>query len=151
MRAFYHTCLSHAVPVMLAILSLVVCSKGLPSTMVGLRNGPVRNMTNSSMKLPVVKDFPVYAANVPDEDLAYNESEIDDPDLEDFASENRLSIEAFLDSSVKAFDPVLKVLAEFFGELLGATQKQPQSSIISAPPLKRQDEPPSDRRLIHFI
>ena len=64
-----------------------------------------------------------------------------------------VSVQALLDSSVEVFDPVVKLLSEFFRELLGAATAIPQ------PPPKTQGEeageekyqPPKDTRLLHFI
>jgi len=65
-----------------------------------------------------------------------------------------VSVQALLDSSVEVFDPVVKLLSEFFRELLGA------AAAIPLPPPKTQGgeageeeeyQPPKDTRLLHFI
>lgn len=65
-----------------------------------------------------------------DEDPAYDDDQdiVEDTPLDELASKNSLSIQAFLDSSAKAFDPVMNSITEFFHSLLGALHDPPTPS-----------------------
>lgn len=60
---------------------------------------------------------------------AYYEVEIEDDTLDEFALENRLSFQAFLDSGVKTLDPIMKAISGFFEDFIRNTYSQTDSSV----------------------
>ena len=60
---------------------------------------------------------------------AFYEVDIEDDALDEFALENRLSFQAFLDSGVKAFDPIMKAISGFFEDFIDNTRSQTYSSV----------------------
>lgn len=103
-----------------ALVCLLASVVGLPASVQLSNHSIPKRDSDDYRKTPLLGPSSVDS----DEDPASDESDLEDDTLDDMASENLLSIQAFLDSSVKAFDPVIHSINEFFQSLVSAMHDQ---------------------------